>query len=130
LTYNPNHLQNIVSLRKISFPLFHPKEKVEIVMDNANLTPGIKDKGGRRLEILRRRFFTLGHRAERRSSQERRRGQDRRTQNDPGMVSYPRRSMDRYMEFVNAHKGLTYGLLFSLPIWVVIILFLMGKLSF
>jgi hypothetical protein len=123
-------LQNIVSLRKVIFPLIHPAEKVEIVMDNANPIPGIKDKGGRRLEILRRRLFTPGYRHEKRSSQERRSGQDRRTRNDQGRVSYQKRSVDRYMEFVNTHKGLTYGLLFSLPIWVVIILFLMGKLSF
>jgi hypothetical protein len=99
-------------------------------MDNSNPISGIKDKGGRRLEILRRRFFALGYRHEKRSSQERRSGQDRRTRNDPGRVGYPRRSMDRYMEFVKTHKGLTYGLLFSLPIWIVIILFFMGKLSF
>jgi len=97
-------------------------------MGNANPIPRIKDKGGRRLESARRRFFTLGYRHERRSSQERRRGQDRRTRDDQGNVSYPRRSMDRYMEFVNTHKGLAYGLLLSLPIWALIILFLMGKL--
>jgi hypothetical protein len=103
---------------------------VEIVMGNSNLFLGIKDKGGRRLGILRRRFFSFGYRLEKRSSQERRSGQDRRTGNAQGNISYPRRSMDRYMEFVNTHKGLTYGLVFSLSIWVLIILFLMGKLSF
>ncbi len=97
-------------------------------MGNANTIHGIRDKGGRRLAIGRRRFFTLGFRHERRSSQERRGGQDRRTRNDQGNVSYWRRSMDRYMEFVNAHKGLAYGLMVSLPIWALIILFLMGKL--
>jgi len=97
-------------------------------MGNANQNPGIKDKGGRRLGIVRRRFFTLGYRHERRSSQERRNSQDRRTRNDQGNVSHSRRSMDWYMEFVNTHKGLAYGLLFSLPIWALIILFLMGKL--
>ena len=97
-------------------------------MGNANPIPGIKDKGGRRLEILRRRIFTLGYRHEKRSNQERRTGQDRRTRNDQGNVSYPRRSLDRYMEFVNTHKGLTYGLLLSLPIWGLIVLFLLGKL--
>jgi hypothetical protein len=30
-------------------------------MGNANPIPGIKDKGGRRLGIVRRRFFTLGY---------------------------------------------------------------------
>ena len=97
-------------------------------MGNANPIPGIKDKGGKRVGIVRRRFFTLGYRHERRSSQERRIVQDRRTQNNQGNVSYSRRSMDRYMEFINAHKGLAYGLLFSLPIWALIILFLMGRL--
>ena len=69
------------------------------MMDNANPVPGIKDKGGRRLEIPRRRFFTLRYIHEKRSNQERRSGQGRRTRNDPGRLSYPRRSMDRYMEF-------------------------------
>jgi hypothetical protein len=129
LTYKPTHSQNIVSIRKINFfPLLHPGEKVEIAMGNENPIPGIRDKGGRRLGIFRRRFFTLGYTHERRSSQERRSGQERRTRNDQGNVSYSRRSMDRYMEFVNTHKGLAYGLLFSLPIWALIILFLMGKL--
>ncbi len=97
-------------------------------MGNANPDPAIRDKGGRRLGNVRRRWFALGHRHERRSSQERRIVQDRRTRNNQGNVSYSRRSMDRYMEFINAHKGLAYGLLFSLPIWALIILFLMGRL--
>ena len=78
-------------------------------MGNANPIPGIKDKGGRRLGIVRRKFFTLEYRHERRFSQERRSGQDRRTRNDQGNVSYSIRSMDRYIEFVNTHKGLAYG---------------------
>jgi hypothetical protein len=110
------------------FPLLHPGEKMEIAMGNSKSIPGIKDKGGRRLGVARRRFFVLGYRHEKRSSQERRSSQDRRIRNDQGNVSYSRRSMDRYMEFVNTHKGLAYGLLFSLPIWALIILFLMGKL--
>jgi hypothetical protein len=101
---------------------------VEIAMGNSKSIPGIKDNGGRRLGIVRRRLYPLGYRHERRSSQERRSGQDRRTRDDQGNISYSRRMMDRYMESVNTHKGLAYGLLFSLPIWALIILFLMGKL--
>jgi hypothetical protein len=97
-------------------------------MGDSKPIPGMKDKGGRRSGIDRRRFLTLGRRHERRSFQDRRISQDRRNSEDQGNVSHPRRSMDRYREFVNTHKGLTYGLLFSLPIWGLIILFLMGKL--
>jgi hypothetical protein len=86
-------------------------------MGNSKPIPGIKDNGGRRLGIVERKF-----------SQERRSGQDRRTRDDQGNASYARRSMDRHMEFVNTHKGVAYGLLFSLPIWALTILFLMGKL--
>jgi len=99
-------------------------------MGNANPIPGIKDKGGRRLGIVRRRLLTLGYRPERRSSQEHRNGQDRRIRNDQGTGSYVRRRMDRYLEFVRTNKGLAYGLLLSVPLWVLIILYIMGKLSF
>ncbi len=96
-------------------------------MSNSKLIPGKKDRGGRRLGV-ERRVFTLGYSHERRSGQERRGAQDRRTKDEQGNPLYARRSMDRYMEFVSAQKGLAYGLLFSLPIWALIILFLMGKL--
>ena len=41
-----------------------------------------------------------------------------------------KRSMDRYMDYANAHKGIAYGLLLSLTIWAVITLFIVLKLWF
>jgi hypothetical protein len=112
------------------FPPFHSAEKEEVAMGNANPILGIRDKGGRRLGAVRRIFLTLGYRHERRSRQERRSRRDRRTGTDQGNFSYWRRSMDKYLEFLNAHKGLAYGLLLSLPIWAAIILFIVLKLWF
>ena len=36
--------------------------------------------------------------------------------------------MDRYLEFVNAHKGLAWGILLGLAIWAVIIFIIVVKL--
>jgi len=36
--------------------------------------------------------------------------------------------MDRYLDFVNAHKGLAYGILLGLAIWGVIIFIIVVKL--
>ena len=38
--------------------------------------------------------------------------------------------MDRYLEFVNTHKGLAYGILLGLAIWGVIIFIILAKLYF
>ena len=99
-------------------------------MGKAYSTPGISDSGGRRSGMDRRRFFTPRFSSWRRSDKERRDNQDRRIRNDQRNVSYLRRQMDRYLEVTNTHKGLAYGLLLSLPFWALIILYIMGKLSF
>jgi hypothetical protein len=79
------------------------------------------DRGGRRLEIDRRRFFLPGCVPERRSSQDRRSGEDRRSGTETGNAANLRRNVDRCMEFVNAQKGLFFGVLLSLPFWGLII---------
>jgi hypothetical protein len=88
------------------------------------------DRGGRRSGIERRKNSTPGYKPERRSGQDRRKSQERRTLYDPGASSYLKRGMDRYMDYANTHKGIAYGLLLSLPVWAAIILFIVFKLWF
>ena len=90
-------------------------------MGNAYSIPEEGNRNGRRLGIDRRRFFIPGYSPERRSNQERRNGQDRRSGKDPENVIFWRRSIDRYMEFINAQKGIFLGLSLSLPIWGLIL---------
>lgn len=97
-------------------------------MPNKNWVSRIVDKGGRRLGIDRRRAPVPERKPERRTGQERRIGRDRRSLEGQGNVGYLRRSMDRYLEFVNAHKGLAYGILLGLAIWGVIIFIIVVKL--
>ena len=99
-------------------------------MGKAYSTPGISNSGGRCSGMDRRRFFTPRSSPGRRSDKERRDNQDRRIRNDQRNVSYLRRQMDRCLEVTNTHKGIAYGLLLSLPFWALIILYIMGKLSF
>ena len=90
-------------------------------MSNANPIVHFDDRGGRRSGIVRRRVVIPGYEPERRSGQDRRSGQERRSVEWLGDVDQLRRSIDRYVEFSNTHKGLTYGMLLSLLIWAVII---------
>ena len=99
-------------------------------MRDANSILDISDQGGRRSGIERRKNFIPRYKPERRSGQDRRKSQERRNRYDPGAVSYLKRSMDRYMEYANTHKGIAYGLLLSLTIWAAITLFIVLKLWF
>jgi hypothetical protein len=103
----------------------HIKEKVPL--RDANSIPVVIDQGGRRSGIERRKICIPGCEPERRSGQDRRKCQERRNQYDPGAAGYLKRSMDRYMEYANTHKGMAYGLLLSLPIWAAVILFVILK---
>lgn len=94
-------------------------------MPNANCLSRIVDKGGRRLGSDRRRTSVPECKPERRTGQERRSGSDRRSLEGGGDSGYLRRNMDRYLEFVNTHKGLAYGIFLSLLIWGVIIFIIM-----
>ena len=99
-------------------------------MSHSNWVGRIVDKGGRRLGLDRRRAAAPARIPERRAGQERRSGRDRRTLEGQGNVGYLRRGMDRYLEFVNTHKGLAYGILLGLAIWGVIIFIILAKLYF
>jgi hypothetical protein len=85
------------------------------------------DRGGRRSGNGRRRVVIPGYEPERRSGQDRRSGQERRSPEHPEELDHLRRNMDRYAEFSNANRGFTYGILFSLMIWAVIILVIVRK---
>ena len=83
--------------------------------------------GGRRSGIDRRKLFISGYTPERRSNQDRRSSQDRRSRQNPGNAFNLRRSMDRYMEFVNTQKGVFLAILMSIPIWALIIFMIVKK---
>ena len=90
----------------------------------------IAEKGeidGRRSGLDRRKLFIPGYTPERRSNQDRRSSQDRRSRQNPGNAFNLRRSMDRYMEFVNTQKGVFLAILMSIPIWAVIIFMIVKK---
>ncbi len=99
-------------------------------MSDTNDVGRIADKGGRRLGLDRRRAPGPDRKPERRTGQERRSGRDRRTQEGQGHVGYLRRGMDRYLEFVSAHRGLAYGILLGLAIWGLVIFIILMKLYF
>ncbi len=88
---------------------------------------GIRDKGGRRSGIDRRKFFIPEHAPENRSGQDRRSNQERRKGRDLSGVSYLKRGTDRYMEFANTQKGLFLAIMLSLPVWALIIFMIFNK---
>ena len=92
-----------------------------ITMQDGYSQVKIPDKGGRRKAPDRRKTFMPGFIPERRTGQDRRSYQDRRTRLDLDAASFLRRNTDRYMEFANTQKGMLYGLLLSLPLWALII---------
>ncbi len=99
-------------------------------MNRSNLNLGIRDKGGRRSGIERRKVITPGFSPERRSGQDRRKNGERRTEFIPENVSFLKRGMDRYLEYTNAHRGMGYAVMLSLLIWAGLILFLLFKILF
>ena len=88
------------------------------------------DRGGRRSGIARRRDVSPECEPERRLGQGPRSGQERRGLEQQGDVDYLRRNIDRYAKFSNAHRGVTYGIIFSLPIWAVIIFLIVRQVWF
>ena len=95
--------------------------KEKIAMHDAYSKVGIPDKGGRRTGDDRRKVSIPGFLPERRTGQDRRSYQERRSRVDEGNVALLRRNTDRYMEFANTQKGLLYGLLLSIPLWGLIL---------
>lgn len=86
-------------------------------MKNADSILHVDDRGGRRSGIVRRRVVIPGYEPERRSGLDRRSGQERRMLEQAEDAGYLRRNMDRYAEFSNTNRGLTYGLILSLLLW-------------
>ena len=82
---------------------------------------GMRDRGGRRSGIERRKVSILEYALERRSGEERRSDRDRRRGRGPEEAIYLRRNTDRYKEFANTQKGLLLAILLSLPLWAMIV---------
>jgi hypothetical protein len=87
----------------------------------------LRDRAGRRQGVDRRKVFIPGYEPDRRSGRDRRSNEDRRTQNDQAGVVFLRRNMDRYMEFANANKGITYGLISGVSVWGLLVTILIFK---
>lgn len=98
-------------------------------MSNINSIFQTHDRGGRRSGIPRRREVISGYEPERRSGQDRRIGQERRGLEQQG-IDYLRRNIDRYAEFSNTHRGITYGIIFSLPVWALVIFLIVRRVWF
>jgi len=88
-------------------------------MSYTNFIPEKKGMWDRRSGIDRRCNFSFGYVYERRSNQERRCVQDRRTRKEH--VILLRRMSDNYMEFANTIKGISIASLLSLLFWGLII---------
>ncbi len=101
-------------------------------MADGNLIDSLKDKGGRRTGEDRRKVSILEVIPDRRSGLDRRMAQDRRNRDESEYVSYLKRNSDRYMEFANTQKGIFYGFLLSLPVWALILYWIImrGNLKF
>jgi hypothetical protein len=88
---------------------------------------GIRDRGGRRSGVERRKFSILEYAPERRSGEARRGDQDRRSGRGSEEAIYLKRDTDRYMEFANTQKGLFLAVLLSLPLWAMIIFMIINR---
>jgi len=86
-----------------------------------NHMANLRDRGGRRLGEDRRKVVGLHFLPDRRSGLDRRTTQERRHRNEADYVSYLKRNADRYMEFANTQKGVLFGFLLSLPVWALIL---------
>jgi hypothetical protein len=106
-------------MEKISFITFGLRK--EFAMQDVYPISNFPDRGGRRLQMDRRKVSIPEFEPERRSYKDRRRNLDRRICMAPEYLIYPNRNLDRYMEFLNANKGITNALLLSFPLWALII---------
>jgi len=97
-------------------------------LSNANSILQIHDGGGRRSGNGRRRVVIPEYEPERRSGRDRRSGQERRGLAQREDFDHFRRNMDRYAEFSNTNRGVTYGILLSLMLWAVIIFVIVRKI--
>jgi hypothetical protein len=106
------------------------KEKIPVAATNP--IDNLRDKGGRRIGEDRRKVAVLEFLPDRRSGLDRRMTEDRRNRNEADYVSYLKRDSDRFMEFANTQKGVLFGFLLSLPVWALILywILLRGNLKF
>ena len=86
----------------------------------------LEDGGGRRSGLDRRSFLIPGGIPERRSTQDRRSGRDRRIRKEDFrnlIFSFePRRLTDKHVEFLGSMEGLFRGIFFGAILWEVIII--------
>ena len=90
-------------------------------MAATNPIENFRDKGGRRSGEDRRKAVVLYFVPDRRCGLDRRMSQERRNRNEADYISYLKRNSDRFMEFANTQKGVLYGFLLSLPVWALIL---------
>ena len=114
-------------LKKRKIFIINCELKRKLTMKANDPISRLRDRGGRRLGVDRRKVFISGHEPDRRSWRDRRSNEDKRTQDDQAGVDLLRRDMDRYMEFANANKGITYGLISGLSVWGLIVTILVFK---
>jgi hypothetical protein len=109
--------------------LFVPKNlnKEKMPVEATNSIENLRDRGGRRIGEDRRKVMVLEFVPDRRSGLDRRMNKDRRNRDESDYVSYLKRNADRYMEFVNAQKGMFFGFLLSLPVWALIVFWIFMK---
>ena len=96
-------------------------------MEATNPIDNLRDKGGRRSGEDRRKVGILKVLPDRRSGIDRRMAQDRRNRDESDYVSYLKRNSDRYMEFANTQKGIFFGFLLSLPVWAMVLFWVLMK---
>jgi hypothetical protein len=101
------------------------KEKIPVAATNP--IDNLRDKGGRRLGEDRRKVMILEFLPDRRSGMDRRMTEDRRNRNEADYVSYLKRNSDRFMEFANTQKGIFFGFLLSLPVWALILYWILMR---
>ena len=94
-------------------------------MEATNPIDNLRDRGGRRSGEDRRKVMILEFLPDRRSGLDRRMAQERRYRDESDYVPYLKRNSDRYMEFANTQKGMLFGFLLSLPVWALILFWIL-----
>jgi len=118
---------NPLSVGFISFSIVKNLNKEKIAVEATNPIDNLRDKGGRRSGEDRRKVGILKVLPDRRSGIDRRMAQDRRNRDESDYVSYLKRNSDRYMEFANTQKGIFFGFLLSLPVWAMVLFWVLMK---
>lgn len=101
------------------------KEKKTV--EAANPIDIVTDRGGRRLGEDRRRVTILQFLPDRRSGFDRRMTRERRNRDESEYIPDLKRESDRFMEFANTQKGVLFGFLLSLPVWALILFWILSR---